>query len=298
MLTSVLSLARGWGIYFALICAMLFNVSVFAQDQISESDHQSGKDTNRQEADAQELNKNQLDAIQIQMDTKGPIFLYDQSGGFRIAPPTKPAPDFQLFADGRVEIGGANYGMPKLKSKLSGTELTRFLNLIVNENRFYELNEQEIEKQMKAGKPKLQLRDAPTTRFEINLQQGKKEISVYALWNAFQNFPDVEELERLSNIEKACKLIITQTHLGDDGEKVLKAVNDAVAKLDQKIDPFTMAEIQNATRLTTGRFQVRFTRNLPASNGQTSEPKSMSAIYFRSDAKSEPQVNFYGLPKK
>jgi hypothetical protein len=59
-----------------------------------------------------------------------------------------------------------------------------------------------------------------------------------------------------------------------------------------------MAEIQNATRLTTGRFQVRFTRDLPAANGQTSEPKSLSAIYFRSDAKSEPQVNFYGLPKK
>ena len=278
------------------VWAAAFNLSVVGQDLKSTS-FQPVQAAHQQDDETEQLTEQQQQAIQIQTDAKGPIFLYDQSGGFRVAPPTKPAPDFQLFADGRVEVGGANYGMPKLETKLSRSELTRFLNLAVNQNQFYELDEKEIEKKMMAGTPKVQLMDAPTTRFEINLEQGKKAISVYALWNAVKNYPEIDELQRLSKIEQECKSIIMKTHLGDDGDKVLQAVNEAVAKLDQNIAPFTMEEIQNATRLTTGRFQVRFSRELPAANNQTTPP-ILSAIYFRKDAKSEPKVSFYGLPKK
>ena len=276
---------------------LLFFASTFVvQAGLSGQDGQSSP-----KPQTQKLTQTQLEAIQIQMDSEDPIFVYDQSGGYRVAQPTQGPPDFQLFADGKVLVGGTNYAMPKIESKLSEIELTRFLHLVVNENRFYELDEKEIEKQMLAGNEKVKLMDAPTTRFSIALQRGKKDIAVYALWNAVKNFPEIEELKRLSAIERRCKSLITAIHLGDDGEQVLKAVNVAVAKLDRKIAPFTMDEIQNCTRLTSGRFQVRFQRELAPekkSLNASTPPRNLNAIYFRSDANSEPKVSFYGLPQK
>lgn len=291
---------RLWNV--VLVCMMVVaNVSNLSGQTTNESSGASSKPQSAQAADSQsqDLTQQDRDAIQIQMDTKGPIFLYDQSGGFRVVPAGERTADLQLFADGRVLVGGSNFGMPKLESKISETELNEFLHFVVNTNGFYKLDEKEIEKQMKNGNEKVKLMDAATTRFEINLQRGSKGLSVYALWNAVRNYPEIEELRKLSRIEKRCKQMISEIHLGDDGPMVLKLVNQEVAKLDQKLEPFTMDEIQNATRMTTGRFQVRFGRELTVTHdSQAPQKKTISAIYFRSDANSKPTVQFYGLPKK
>lgn len=245
-----------------------------------------------------ELTKQEQESIAYQKDLPGPVFLYDQSGGFKVMAPGKRVPDFQLFADGKVIIGGSQHDMPTIEFKLEQKEVDRFLNMVVNENRFFELNEKTIMDKM-GGKPKVKLMDAPMTRFEINLKKGKKGIAIYALWNARKNYPNIPELEKLARVEAACKAFKIQAHLKDDGPAVLKLVNEELAKKDAAVTPFKLDEIASANRLKSGRFQVRFSRKLPTPKQvEDAKPTEMHALYFRSDAKSKPTVMFMGWPKK
>ena len=103
----------------------------------------------------------------------------------------------------------------------------------------------------------------------------------------------------MTRIEAACKAFKIQAHLQDDGPAVLKLVNDELAKKDAAMTPFQLEEIASANRLKSGRFQVRFTRKVPAPNQEKdAKPTEVHALYFRSDTKSEPTVMFMGWPKK
>ena len=246
------------------------------------------------------LTQKQAEAIQVQMDTEGPIFVFGSSGGGHVAQAAagqKVNPKFQVFADGKIVVGGT-VGVPKIESKFTEMELVEFLDFVVNKNKFYELDSADIKKRM-AGKENLTVRDANSSVFTIELQKGKHEVAVYALWNAVKNFPNFEEIQRLSAIEQRCNAAISKVHLGDQGDKVLKAVNKKVDELGLGLEPFTLKEMRLAALRANGRFQVSFQRAWPNSPGDgAAPPKLMHAIYFVKDADSEPKVTFYSLPKK
>ena len=182
------------------------------------------------------LTPKQADAIQVPMEAQGPIFEYGSTGSI-VAPAVgrKSNAILQIFADGKIVVGGGT-GIPKVESRLTDQELTEFLNFIVNENRFYELNSTDIRERM-AKEKEMTILDANSSVFKLELQQGKHEVSVYALWNAVKSFPNFEEIQRLSAIEKRCTALTTKAHLGDRGEEVLKTVNEKVAELGLRLAP-------------------------------------------------------------
>ncbi len=244
------------------------------------------------------LTEAEADAIQIQMDTKGPIFVYGAIGGDLVAPVAgqKMNTKLQVFADGKLVVGGG-IGVPRIEAKFTEPELVEFLDFVVNRNGFYQLDSLDIKKRM-AGKESLTVADANSSVFAIDLLQGKHEVAVYSLWNAIKNFPDFEEIQRLSAIENRCNSVISQVHLGGEGDKVLKILNEKVADLGLGLAPFTLDEMRLAARRANGRFQVSFQRAWPNPDGATGTPNLMHAIYFVKDANSQPQVTFYNLPKK
>ena len=244
-----------------------------------------------------EPTKQELAAIEFSVEGKEPIFEYSRAKS-QVASTNgkKFIPDLQIFPNGRVVLGGRNPSIKQFDSSISKVDLTQLLHLIVNQNRFYEIDMAETKKQMKSKKVKVTLADANTQAFAIKLPKGKKEIQVYALYNATSNFPDIENVQRLARIEKACNDVITKIHLGDDGPAILALVNKACADHEQEIEPFKLEDLRLATRMIRGRFQVSFQRIYPAV-GKTPERK-LNAIYFRKDENSKPSVMFYGLPKK
>ena len=265
---------------------------------------QDGKKRAAQDRDAiiaeLELSKEQAEAIEFAPDQKSPIFVYGASGGMGVSPNPNGkmgvAAKVKIFADGRVIVSGRP-GTPDLEEKLSEVELAKFLNFVVNTNGFYQLNSKEISKTI-SGKQAVKILDAPSTVVIVELKKGRHDVSVYALWNAVKNFPKYDPVKRVKAIEDQCTKIMTRVHLGDRGDEVLKFVNEKVAGLNLGLDPFSMPEMRLATRMPNGRFQVRFTRELPGAKAKRIPPSTMHAIYFKKDKDTEPVVNFYGLPKK
>ena len=270
----------------------------FAQDENGKPAQEKIDETDQSKSETGTLTKKQSTAIQIKMDAQGPIFVYDTTGGYRVKPVTKPEPKLQVFADGKISVGVARG--PNLESRLSEAELVDFLNFVVNKNGIYEIDSQDILKRME-GKVQTQLADATSTVFVIDLEKGKHEVSVYALWNALRNFPDFDELRRLTAIEKRCNSIISRLHLGDDKDAVLTLVNEQVAakskELGLKIAPLTIVDMRLASRLANGRFQVSFETSLPGADSEA-ESSKLNVIYFRKSGDAKPEVQFYGLPVK
>lgn len=288
-----------WVVQPLLVIAFFF----FSQSDLLGQDEKgsNGQRPNRQHAaklSSLKLTQKQSDAIQVQMDTTGPIFEYATVGGgpVALAAGQNRNSKLQVFADGRFVVGGGA-GVPKMEWKSTEPELIEFLNLVVNKNGFYKLDSEAINKQM--GVKRTVIADGISTVFTIELQNGKHEVKIYSLWNAVKNFPNFDEIKRLAAIEKRCNAVITRVHLGDKGDEVLKLVNEKVAELGIGLAPFTLKEIRLAARRGNGRFQVSFQRALPNANGnQSAAPILVHAIYFVKDVDSEPQVTFYNLPTK
>ena len=245
-----------------------------------------------------EPTKEELAAIEYSVDSKEPIFEYIKTVS-HVAPTNGKQfiPDLQIFPNGRAVLGGRNPSIEPFDTNISQPELKALLHLVVNQNRFLEIDEEAMEKQMKANeKGKTQIADGNSVAFRVNLPKGRREIQIYTLYNAVKNYPEVEDIQRLGRIEKACDAIISKIHLGEDGPAILATVNKACAAHETKIEPFELSDMRLATRMKRGRFQVSFQRIYPAV-GKTPERK-LNAIYFRKDENSEPTVKFYGLPRK
>lgn len=282
-----------------LLGAGLFHSHTFVHGQdISDSLGSSRESEAKKTLLELNLNQQQSDAIQIKMDSKGPIFVYGTSGGGQTAPPNgrNYQPKIQVFSDGKVVAVGSQ-GFPDMESSFSEKELTEFLDFVVNRNKFYQLDSDKIEKQI-ADQNKLSVLDANSSVFAIDLLKGKHEVEVYALWNVARRFPEMVEIKRLTAIEQRCKFEISRIHLGGDAEKVLQLVNKKLEELGMELSPFTLKEMRLASRMANGRFQVSFQRAVNDTDDDSTKSKQLHAIYYVNDAKSEPTVSFFGLPPK
>ncbi|MFT5300685.1 MAG: hypothetical protein ACI87E_003116 [Mariniblastus sp.] len=243
------------------------------------------------------LTDDQANAIKFQPDAQKPIFTYGTLGGLRVRPrddgKIAVAPKLQIFADGKCLI--TNPQSPTMERKLDQATLISFLNFVVNQHQFYRLDTKEIEQRI-AGKEKIKVMDAASSVFVVELQKGRHEVAVYAMWNAVNSFPDYEPLAHLAAIEKRCTTLVSLIHLGDDGPAVLKVVNSALADLKLGLKPFTIEEMRMANRAGNGRFQVAFHRSLPGAKARGIPPTTLHTIYFKKDAATESKVTFYGLP--
>lgn len=243
------------------------------------------------------LTAEQIAAIRVPADSKGPIFVYDLTGTIRRNVVGQPAiPKFQLFADGRVVAQGGNLPLPNVETKLTQRELSNFLHFVVNQNHIYDIDLAAIKKEMKGGSPAIQIADAPTASFSVNLLKGKKDLSIYALFHAIQQHPNIDGLKQLAAIEARCNLIVSKIHLADDGPYVLGIVNKALALEKPDFAPVTMKELRLASRFSNGKLQVSFERSLPDYDGGPG--RKANVIFYRRGKGIEPVVKFYGFPQK
>jgi len=224
--------------------------------------------------------------VEVDKDQKTPILIYDTSGGERIAPVEKKVPKFQLFADGRV-IAGGNPGTRLINGKLSETELAALLDLVVNENDFFGLVQKDVEAKM--GESKFTFFDAPNTKFSVDIKDRKNTISIHAMFNVIRTHPNLDEIKRLTNIERELVHISAKIHMGEDANEVLDFANEGLKKKEQnkeqKTAPLKLEEVAMASRGLNGRFQVRFTRG------------DLHVIYVRKKGEEKPHLSIFGLDK-
>lgn len=102
-------------------------------------------------------------------------------------------PSLQVFADGRVVNNPSSPKGETYEFQLTEKQLNTFLTQVVIENKFYELNNDEITKEMKLADqrvtevhpsvkriPRRRVADAPSTVISMGLTRGSNSVSLYA----------------------------------------------------------------------------------------------------------------------
>ncbi len=174
------------------------------------------------------LTEEQSSNIQLPMDTDHLVFEFDTLGGFRVATPPsfEPTPALRVYADGRVVTGSSSPTIVGGEGTITDTELKRFLNLVVNKERFYEMSSAGIKEKMTSAVVPMMM-DGATSKFTIDLPKGTHSVEIYALNLAAKHFAHVSEIQQLVAIEKQCRQLIARINLGDPEltKQLLRAVN-------------------------------------------------------------------------
>ncbi len=244
------------------------------------------------------LSDEQMSKIQIPMDHAGPIFTYDATGGFqRVAPPANPVeklPRLSIYPDGKIVTGGQDQQIQSCEMQISSDELNRFLNFLINENRFYDIQESALKEQLKSSPPERFIADAPTSHFAVDLQDGRHIVEIYALTFAVQAHPANDDLVRLLKIEKRCQQLVAMAHLGNEKQQneLLKSVNDRLHVINPSLDPLSLDHVQWATRFRNGNYQVSFQRIYPAS--ETQPTRTVTARFIQKGPDAEAEITITG----
>jgi hypothetical protein len=206
------------------------------------------------------LTEEQLIKIQLPMDPTDPILEYDSTGGFRMALPQGfvSTPILRVYADGKVVTGGSAPEAKSCETKLSESQLNQLLHWVVNEKKFYEIDEQEIKRQLLESGNAMMVADAATSQFKLNLQRGSHQVDVYALMMMAPRNKEVEEMQTLLDVQRRCQLLVAKTTIGDDEEMrvLLEAVNSEFAKSQPNLNKFLANDVTFATRYKDGRYRV------------------------------------------
>ena len=240
-----------------------------------------------------QLSDEQMSKIQIPMDHEGPIFTYDATGGFqRVAPPANPVeklPRLSIYPDGKIVTGGQDQQIQSCEIQISTDELNHFLSFVVNESRFYEIQESQLKEQMKSSPQERHIADAPTSKFSVDLQDGQHSVEIYALTFAVQAHPANDDLVRLLKIEKRCQQLVAKAHLGNEKQQneLLKSVNNRLQAINPRLEPLTLDHVQWATRFRNGNYQVSFQRIYEAAETQPTRTVTARFIQKGLDAAAE-----------
>jgi len=159
-------------------------------------------------------------------------------------------PYLQIFADGRVLNSPNAPEHPAYEIQLNEEELNAFLNKVVNEHKFYEIDLKKIEKQ-KAEVAKGRggvgivpiMADAPTITFSMELGRGNHTYQISSAKSSARHFPDIEGLQNAVAIEDAARRMV---HVAIGGgfeniERALEKVNEGLETDGH--EPMTMNEL-------------------------------------------------------
>ena len=238
------------------------------------------------------------EAFELPTDDSVPVFTFDYSGGFRMRPPEGfvRQPQLQIFPDGRVLRSPNMPDLPSAEITISEEKLNEFLDAVVNQHKFYEIDAQEIKDAIeKTGKP-LMIADAPNLDVAINLGQGTHEVRLYAASFAATQHPDIEPLADLVAIEKLSRRLVAVANLGgyDRLDRAVEQVNLKLANEHPEIPAFNEDQLQFASKNIQGVTTATFSAKV------VSEEKSavVRASYsIKNDGKEEVRVDLYPVKK-
>ncbi len=233
------------------------------------------------------------EAFELPTDNDTPVLTFDYSGGFRMRPPEGfvKLPQLQIFPNGRVLRSPNGPNMPSSEITLNEDQLNAFLEDVVNQHKFYEIEADAIRSAIEKSGKQVRIADAPSLDVSINLGQGTHEVSVYAVSFSARQFPDIEPLANLAAIEKTCRHLLAVTDLGgfENLEKSIEQVNEKLAKDHPEIPAMTVDNLQFASKnqgVTTASFN-----STVEENGKTTTIRGTYTI--KADGSQEVQINLY-----
>ena len=232
-------------------------------------------------------------------DKNTAVFTFDYSGGFRMRPPEGfvKKPQLQIFPDGRVLRSPNGPNLPSAEIKLTQEQLQAFLDSVVTEYSFYDVDPEGIQAAIKKTGQQIMIADAPNVDVSILLGQGRHEVSVYAVSHAARQFPDIKPLANLAAIEKLCRRMISVADLGgfEQLDAAIAKVNEKLAADHPKIPRMTVEQLQFASKTNDKSVSASFSSTADI-DGNSS---AVRANYVRkADGSEEVTVNIYPIRKR
>jgi len=209
------------------------------------------------------------DPLKLPASETAAVFTMEFSGGFRRQNPDGwvKKPYLQVFADGRVVNNPNSPQLQAYEFQLKPEQLRNFLQQVVVDNKFYEIDFDEIKKEIATTGRRFLIADAPTLSISMDLAQGSHKTSAYALSSTARQHPKIEGLQQLSKIQTLGRqLVFTATAGGfDQVENALLKVNK---KLEEKgLDLMTSKDL-NSCRRKDGTLTINFNRKYRSNNGR------------------------------
>lgn len=234
------------------------------------------------------------ESFELPTDDNVAVFTFDYSGGFRMRPPEGfvRKPQLQIFPNGRVLQSPNGPNLPSAEITISQDQLTEFLDAVVNQYNIYEIDGDEIKKEIEKSGKGLRIADAPNLDVAINLGQGTHEISVYAASFAATQHPDIEALANLAKIEKLSRRMVAIAHLGgfDRLDAAVNQINAKLAEDHEGIPEMTVEQLQFASKNIQGVTKATFSSKVVAEEKSTVVRASYS---IKSDGTEEVRIDLY-----
>lgn len=211
--------------------------------------------------------------FELPNDETTPVFSMEYVGGMR-APRRNPLPEgwekkpyLQIFADGRIVNSPNAPEYPAYEIQLNEAELNEILSQIVTENKFYEIDVEQIKKEQAAAGRRAIIADAPALKFSMELGRGTHSFRFMTPSSSATQHPNIEALQHVAAIEKIGKRLVAVAIGGgyENIERALGKVNEDLEK--DGIDPLTMDDLSYC-RERDGVISITFNKKFYLPNGR------------------------------
>ena len=182
-------------------------------------------------------------------------------------------PYLQIFADGRVLNSPNAPEYPAYEIQLNEEELNAFLDKVVNELNFYEIDLEKIAKEKaEANKGGVgiapRMADAPGITFSMELGRGSHSYQTSSAKSSARHYPNIEALQNIVAIENAARQMVFVAIAGGQAnvEHALELVNEAleakgrepmaIDALSSCFDRNGVVEISFIQGIVCGKFTV------------------------------------------
>ena len=242
-------------IFAIAIAVSIFSLSTAAQGQ-----------TRQQQPESKTAAQ---DKIELPESETTAVFTMEFSGGL-LRPGAEASarrPFLQVFADGRV-VTPKVFGDGEVNEfQLNPEQLQDFLNQVVNENQFYELDTDKIKEQIAAAGPIAIIADAPTLELSMELPRGTHAVNAYTPKSTSKQLPKVESVKQIADIEDLGRQLSLVANAGGY-EKLERALTKVNEQLKEKgLDLMTVNELYTC-REKDGILTINFNRKYYNEDGR------------------------------
>ena len=159
-----------------------------------------------------------------------------------------------------TRFGSKNPKVDPITVEMGPAFAREFLSFVADDNGFLRQTTEELKAQIDSQDDLVQVADAPTSVFKVNIGERKHEIEIYGLTFAARQFPQIDGLAALERIRKRCLL---EKHLHvlkakADIERVLASVNKAVQEKHPGATKFTIENLSYANMNVRGNVNGAF----------------------------------------
>ena len=204
-------------------------------------------------------------------------------------------PMIEIYADGRVECGRLSIGANRATSNLSPDQLQDLMNFVVNDQKFFEIDEAVVADKIK-NDPRVRNsseRALPQFTLTVTTKDQQKQVTIEGLRVFSKILSEFGMLQNAAEIERRLNNLFITINVG--GREAMISILDQVNKqFERNIEKVGAFTINDATFLVVrndGSMKVTFGRS------KTSEEGGYVYRYIATYSKSEKgsKVTLYGF---